>query len=410
MGIKRVLVRELRRIYLNPRYLIILTLGIVFTFVFFATMTKEGQPRRLSVAVVDMDGSYLSRRICHELNSTPGVEVVAVYTNHTEARKAMQRGKIFAFYEIPKGTYNDLLQFRAPHFVLYVNSAYMLAGTLSYKQLSTMAMMATGAVQREIYRKKGYSEQQIMGLILPIGLDTRYIGNPWVGYGCYLMTTLIPAVIAFIALMHAAYVISREREERTLRSWIRRANGKTLNAFIGKLLPYFVWYTFLLILSNLIMFGYMGFPMDGSWMLMVANSILLVYGAQCLGAFFAGCIPEAPFCMSLSAIFSALSFSLSGFSFPADSMPRFFQALANLYPIRHYFLNFSNIAIFGNGFEHCWPNFCAMMALGILLIIGAFMLDWQVKEVKVETGKHAEVTEQKFYKRLIKILKSPFEM
>ncbi len=167
-SISRVLRRELLRIRRHPRYLIILTLGIVFMFVFFATMTHEGQPLKLPVAVVDMDGTYLSRRLCHEIDATPGVSVHAVYNNHTEARKAMQRGDIFAFYEIPQGTYNDLLQFRSPHFVLYVNSAYMLAGTLSYKQLATMGMMASGAVQREIYRKKGYKDDQIMGL-----------SNPW---------------------------------------------------------------------------------------------------------------------------------------------------------------------------------------------------------------------------------------
>ena len=132
-SIKQVLLRELMRIRRHPRYVIILTLGIVFTFTFFATMTRNGQPQELPIAVVDMDGSYLSRRICHEIQATSGVSVQAVYNNHNEARRAMQRGEIYAFYEIPKGTYNNLLQFRSPHFVLYVNSAYMLAGTLSYK-------------------------------------------------------------------------------------------------------------------------------------------------------------------------------------------------------------------------------------------------------------------------------------
>ena len=376
-SILRVLQRELRRIWRNPRYMIILTLGIVFTLVFFATMTKEGQPTRLSVAVVDMDGTYMSRRICHEINATQGVSVKAVYNNHLEARKAMQRGDIFAFYEIPKGTYNDLLQFRSPHFVLYVNSAYMLAGTLSYKQLATMGMLATGAVQREVYRKKGYKDDEIMGLIQPVEYDTRTIGNPWINYGNYLMTTLIPAIIAFIVLMHTSYVISRERQERTVKSWIRRAKGNTLYALIGKMLPYNIWYTFLCLLANLIMFGFMGFPLEGSWLLMVLNSILLVFAAQCAGCFIAGCIPDPPLAMSVSALYSAMSFSLSGFSFPVESMPLFFHSFSWLYPIRHYFLNFSDIAIFGNGFGHCWPRFCAMLVFGVLLIVAAFMLRWQ---------------------------------
>ncbi len=376
-SILRVLKRELRRIWRNPRYIIILALGIVFTFVFFASMTKEGQPKRLSVAVVDMDGSYLSRRICHEINATQGVSVKAVYNNHSEARKAMQRGDIFAFYEIPQGTYNDLLQFRSPHFVLYVNSAYMLAGTLSYKQLATMGMLATGAVQREVYRKKGYKDDEIMGLIQPVEYDTRTIGNPWINYGNYLMTTLIPAVIAFIVLMHSAYVISRERQERTLKNWLRRAGGNTLYALIGKMLPYNIWYIFLCLLANLIMFGFMGFPLEGSWLLMVLNSILLVFAAQCAGCFIAGSIPDPPLAMGVSAIYSAMSFSLSGFSFPVESMPTFFYSFSWLYPIRHYFLNFSDIAIFGNGFGHCWPRFCALLAFGLLLLLGAFMMQWQ---------------------------------
>lgn len=386
MRLRRVILRELRRIVHNPRYPILLTFGIVVAFVIFASMTREGQPKRLPIAVVDMDGTYLSRRICHEINATAGVKVYAVYNNHFEARKAMQRGKIYAFYEIPKGTYNDLLQFRAPHFVLYVNSAYMLAGTLSYKQLATMGMIAGAAVQREVYRKKGYGDEQIMGLIQPVEYDTRNIGNPWINYGSYLMTTLIPAIIAFIMVMHSTYIIARERQERSVRSWLRKAKGNTLIALFGKTFPYAAWYMFLCLLANLIMFGFMGFPMEGSWLLMVFNSILLIFAAQCVGCFIGACVVDPPLSMSIAAIYSAMSFSFSGFSFPIDAMPTVFQWIAWLYPIRQYFLNYSDIAVFGNGLSHCWPHFCALLAFGILPIVGAAMLDWQQRrEEKLRT-------------------------
>ena len=378
MGVIRVTHREMRKILLEPRYLIILFAGIVFSFIFFATITKEGQPTRLPVGVVDMDGTFLSRRMCHEINATQGVSVHAVYDNHSEARKAMQRGEIYAFYEIPQGTYNDLLQFRAPHFVLYVNSAYMLAGTLSYKQLATMGMLAGGAVQREVLRKKGYGEDQIMGLIQPIEFDTRTIGNPWINYGDYLMTTLIPALIAFLAIMHTAYSIARERQKKTMKSWFRHAEGNKLFALIGKMLPYTAFYTILCLIANLIMFGFMGFNFEGSWLMMMINTILLISASQCAGAF----IAEPPLSMGVSAIYSAISFSLSGFSFPVDSMPAIIYGASWIYPIRHYFLNFCDIAIFGNGFAHCWPRFCAMMLFFTLPIFGAFMLNWQEQKQK----------------------------
>ena len=371
----RVILRELRRIQLNPRYLIILTLGIIFSFLFFATMMQEGLPQRMPIGVVDMDHSYLSRRLCHELNATQGVHVHAVYDNHAQARKAMQRGEIFAFYEIPPDTYNQLLQFRAPHFGLYSNNAYLLAGSLSYKQLATMGMLAAGAVQREILRKKGYDEEQIMGLIMPVELDTHPIGNPWTNYRIYLMSTLIPAIIAFISQLHTVYLISRERQERTLRNLMRKSGNNTVKALIGKLFPYTVHYTFLVLLANLVMFGFMHFPMNGNWLLMVLVSLLLIPAAQCAGVLISGCIPDPPLAMGICAVYAALSFSLSGFSFPVEAMPHFFDSLSWLYPIRHYYLAYRDIAIFGNGLDQCWSSIVCLLLFGFVFLIGAKMLD-----------------------------------
>lgn len=375
--VHRVFRRECRRLINAPRYLILLTLGAVLTFVIFATMTNKGQPQRLPVGVVDLDGSYLSRRICHELDATSGVKVHAVYNNHMEARRAMQRGEIYAFYEIPAGTYNNVLQFKAPHFVLYNNAAYLLAGTLCYKQLATMGMLAAGAVQREVLRKKGFDEEQIMGLIQPVAFETRNISNPWINYGIYLMTTLIPAVMAFIALMHTGYAIAIERRQKSVKRWMQKANGNALYALLGKMIPYTAWYTLLAIIANLIMFGFMGFPMMGSWLLMVVSTILLIFAAQCAGAFISSCINDPSLSMSVCTLYSAMSFSLSGFSYPIESMPPLFQSFCWLYPIRHYFLNYREIAIYGNGFGHCWVNFAALLSFGLLLLIGAFMLNWQ---------------------------------
>ncbi len=383
MGIVRVFKRELNRIAHHPRYLIILTLGVVFSFVFFATLTREGQLQNLPVAVVDMDGSYLSRRLCHEINATQGVDVVAVYNNHTEARKAMQRGEIFAFYEIPEGTYNELLQFHAPHFGLYSNPCYLLAGTLSYKQLATMGMLASGAVQREVFRKQGYGEDQIMGLIMPVEFDTHLVGNPVASYQIYLMTTLIPAIISFIVVLFTVYLIGREWEEGSIRSLMRKSGGNVVKALIGKLLPYTVWFSLLTIIANLIMFGFMGFPFEGSWLLMMLNSVLLIIGVQCAGVFIAGTIPDAPLSMGVCAVYGALCFSLSGFSFPIQAMPPLFTSLSWLYPIRHYYLNYVDLALFGNGLEVCWPHFCALLAFGVAFLAGAWMMGRRVERNQV---------------------------
>ncbi len=373
----RVVNRELRRIWHSPRYLVILTLAAVLSFVFFATMTQEGQPQKLHVGVVDLDHSYLSRRLCHELEATQGVSVAAVYDNHTEARMAMQRGEIFAFYEIPAGTYNELLQFHAPRFSLYTNQSYLLAGSLSYRQLATMGKLAAGAVQREVLRKKGYKDDAIMGLIQPVALETHAVGNTKASYCIYLMTTLIPGIIALLALLHTAYVIGRERQERTVKSWMRKAGGDALKAMWGKALPYTCYYSMLLLLANFIMYGPMGMPLEGSWLLLALHSVLLIVAGQSAAMFLMGCVPDPSVAMSLTSAYATLSFTMCGFSFPVDAMPLPMQSFSLMFPLRHYFLAMRDIAFFGNGFDICWPQTAMLTAFWLLSLIGAAMLNRQ---------------------------------
>ena len=373
----RVVNRELRRIWLSPRYLVILTLAAVLSFVFFATMTQEGQPQKLHVGVVDLDHSYLSRRLCHELEATQGVSVAAVYDNHTEARMAMQRGEIFAFYEIPAGTYNELLQFHAPRFSLYTNQSYLLAGSLSYRQLATMGKLAAGAVQREVLRKKGYKDDAIMGLIQPVALETHPVGNTKASYCIYLMTTLIPGIIALLALLHTAYVIGRERQERTVKSWMRKAGGDALKAMWGKALPYTCYYSMLLLLANVIMYGPMEMPLEGSWLLLALHSVLLIVAGQSAAMFLMGCVPDPSVAMSLTSAYATLSFTMCGFSFPVDAMPLPMQSFSLMFPLRHYFLAMRDIAFFGNGFDICWPHTAMLTAFWLLSLIGAAMLNRQ---------------------------------
>ena len=247
--------RELGMIKASPRYLIWLTAGVVFSYIFFLTFMWEGQPENLPIAVVDQDGSYLSRRLCHEIDATQGVDVVAVYNSHKEAREAMQRQEIFAFLEIPAGTYSEVLDFKAPHLALYSNNAYLLAGTLSFKTLSTIGKLTSAAVQREVMRKKGYSNDQIMAMIQPIEIDAHLISNPWGSYLPYVLTTMLPGIIGVMVLLFTVYLVTNEYKLKTAESWLTTANGDMLAALLGKLLPYTFWFTLLGIVGNIIMFG-----------------------------------------------------------------------------------------------------------------------------------------------------------
>lgn len=375
--------RELRLLRKHPRYFVLLTLGIVFSYTFFLSLMKEGQPQDLPIAVVDHDGSYLSRRICHELDATQGVRVVRVCNTHAEARRAMQRQEVYAFMEIPENAYSDLLDFKRPHLAIYSNNAYLLAGSLSYKQLATLGKMASAAVHREILKKQGVADDAIMGIIQPIEFDVHCISNPTASYQPYVLTTILPGIVAYMALLFSVFQVASEQKNHTARQWVDAAGGNLAAAVFAKLLPCTVWFTLLGVVGNLLFFGPCHYPLAGRFGWMVLAMLLLVAAAQGIGVFITSLVPEMHLAMSISAIYGALSFSMSGFSYPVESMVPALQALSNLFPLRHYYLVYARVAHYGGGFGQCWPQFCCLLLCVLAGFVGVALLHRQMRRSAV---------------------------
>lgn len=379
--------RELRYLARRPRYVVLLTLGLAFSYLFFLTLMTEGQPAKLPVAIVDQDGSYLSRRLCHEIEATQGVHVVAVYQNHAQARAAMQRQEVFAFYEIPKDIYADVLAFKAPKVSLYASNAYLMPGSFSYKSLATIGKLAAAAVQREVLRKKGYPEKQVMGIIQPVELDTHTISNAETSYMPYVLTTVLPGILGVMVLLFTIYLVSDERKRHTMADWMRHSQGNVTVAVVAKLLPYTLWFSLLGLLGNIILFRYAHFTLLGSSVMLSLMLVLMVLSQQAMGVFLASLIPEQHLAISVGAIYGMLSFTMSGFSYPATNMPPFLQSVSYLFPLRHYYLSYVDIALYGNGIAYYWTSLLGFMVFLLLGMVGIVLLSRETRRLRVSVSQ-----------------------
>ena len=73
-------------------------------FLFFLTDEMEdGLPQRVPAAIVDKDGSAISRQITQNLGSMQMVDLVEDCNSFTQARHDMQSGKVFGFFPYPRG-------------------------------------------------------------------------------------------------------------------------------------------------------------------------------------------------------------------------------------------------------------------------------------------------------------------
>jgi ABC-2 type transport system permease protein len=344
-NIRHVAQRELGRMFIRPLYMFASVGVMVLCTVFFLSIMKRGAPERMPVAVVDHDQTSISRRLCHETNATQSVEIVLITPNFADARLAMQQGEVYGILDIPEGFYADIVSMKQPTLHFYVNNAYTVGANTAYKQLLTMCNLTSGAFQREVLRKKGLPDYLIMERIQPVSISAHLIANPWSNYAIYLVSTILPGILALVVLMLTIFAIGYELKMQSSREWLEVAGGNYTVAMIGKLLPYTVLYVVLGIGCNVILFRFLHFPVMGSSLRMMLAILLLVFAMESMAITIIGALPTLRDAISIGALYGMLGFSLSGFTYPVMNMLPPFQALTWLIPLRHYYEIYVNEAL-----------------------------------------------------------------
>lgn len=361
--IKRILsiaLRECRRMKENRIYLFSMVVFPIFVTFFFTSLMSEGQPQDMPVGVVDLDNSATTRKLTRMLDSFQSSKVVAHYPNFESARLAMQHNEIYGFLYFPKGTTADLLASRQPKVSYYYSYASLTAGSLVFKDLKTVATLGTAGVGKSVMTAKGYTDKQITTFLQPIAIDLHPVGNPWLNYNIYLSTMLVPTCLLLFIFLVTAYSMGFELKQDTARELYARAGGNPFLAITGKMLPHTVVWFIIMMGYLYYTFAILDFPHPGGWGSIIGLGVLAVLAAQGFGVFMFGLFPSMRMAMSMCSLWGVLSFSMVGTAFPTLAMDPALQSMAQLFPMRHFFIIYEIVVFGGNAWTDVAVNVAAL--------------------------------------------------
>lgn len=362
----RIAEREIYRITKKPMYLFCIIVAPIFCFVFFSTLMGKGLPTDLPAGVVDLDNTATSRNIIRNLDAFQHIDITARYSSVTEAREAMQRGEIYSFYYIPEGTTEKALSGRQPKVSFYINYSYLIAGSLLYKDQRTMSELASGAVGQATLLAKGATEEQAMAFLQPIVIDTHALNNPWLNYSVYLCNTLFPGILMLLIFLTTIYTLGTELKEKTANEWMQLADNSIVTALCGKLAPQTIVFFLIAVFYNVYLYGYLHYPCNSGILPILLAGLLLVVSSQAFGIFLFGLFGNFRLALSAASLWGVISFSISGFTYPVMAMHSTLQAISVLFPLRHYFLIYVNLALNGYPAIYAWQPIISLLAFCIL--------------------------------------------
>lgn len=361
--------RELRRMASKPIYWFCMIAAPLFCFVFFTSLMAEGLPTDMPLGLVDNDNTTTSRSLARNLDAFEMTSIKEQYANVTEAREAVQRGDIYGFYYIPKGTTRKAQRQELPVVSFYTNYSYLVAGSLLYRDMRTMSELASGAASRTVLYAKGATERQAMAFLQPIVIDSHAINNPWLNYNVYLSNVILPGLLMLFIFMVTVFSIGTEVKYNTVHDWLIMARGSMFHALAGKLLPQTLIFYLIGIAFAIGLYGVLHFPCHCGLPTMLLVMFLGIIGAQGLGVFMFAMLPTLRMSLSFASLWGVISFSICGMSYPVMAMHPTLQGLSLLFPLRHYFLLYVNCALDGYPLMNAAPYVVGLLLFALLPLL-----------------------------------------
>lgn len=323
-----------------------LFIAIAFTIVFFTSLMHDGMPNQVPIAVVDQDQTSTTHSLVRRLGSFPSTDIVADFATLPEAREAMQSGEVYGYIVFPEGFTRKLLSGRQPSISFYYNSAIFTSGSLVMKDLKVISVLGNAAVGQATLRAKGLTDWQIMAILQPIKVDAHMTGNPWVNYNIYISTMIVPGIIFMLICLVLCYYMPKAG--RALQHALFAGSG--------------------LFIFQLYIYGVLKLPHEGSWLMILFLSLLLVSAAIGFSSAMFALIPSRRMSMSVCSLWSVLNFSMSGAAYPVDSMHPMLQGLSYMFPLRHYFMAYQLNVL------HGYPLADSYLWVAALVVISALPL------------------------------------
>ena len=144
------------------------------------------------------------------------------------------------------------------------------------------------------------------------------------------------------------------------------ADNSITVALTGKLLPQTVVFFVMATFYNVYLYGFLHYPCNSGILPMLFARSVTSTGFTGFRSISVRIVYNSPLGTEHCSLWGVISFSISGMSFPVMAMNPVLQALANLFPLRHYFLIYVDLALNGYPLIYAWHSVVALMLFMLL--------------------------------------------
>ncbi len=303
---------ETRRIARTPLRLILLAAPFLAWLVCLSVYAQR-VPRALHAGVVDLDRSTLSRTLVRDLQAAPTLDL-SPYPGTEELQTALRRGEIRGGVVIPRGTDETVREGRTARITLLRDATRSLPTTQIWTTVNTVIATEAARLSAARLMRTGLPASAARESALPLRLDARPLGNPWMDYLRSFAPALLPMFLQMTLMVAGASCASGAR--RMPRAWN-----------LGRVAAWIAPAVLLASIAEIFLADSFGAGLGTA----LATAALGV-ASGLVGLGLGRIIRDPQKAVQVLLVFNTPAFLLSGFAFPEWAMPRAMETLTRPLP------------------------------------------------------------------------------
>ncbi len=344
--------QEYKNIFTDFGVMLIFFGAIIIYPIFYPIPYSDEVLKDVPIAVVDLNHSQLSRKLIRMIDANEFVNVTTESVSMAEATEQFYNGDVNGVVLIPEDFSQKILWGEQANVVAYTDASYFLF----YRQALTGILQSTATMSAgiEIQRMtaKGVTTEHAIAARDPLPLISYPLFNRSGGYATFVVPAVLILILQQTLLIGIGMLGGTARERKGNHFLIAGSNSKNgVRIILGKTGAYFSLYFIHAIYYFGILFRYYDFPQRADlWQLILFNVPFLL-SVIFLGIAISSLFRNREISMMILLFTSIPMLFLSGFSWPAESIPSWLRIISFTLPSTAGIDGFLKLNIIGASFS-----------------------------------------------------------
>lgn len=342
---------------------ILLGMPMVQIIIFGFALTNE--VKNTSIVIINQSQGVAANKLVEKIESSQYFELYKQSTDALEIDKLFKKGVVKVALVIPNDFDPSIVNQNKGQLQIIADATDPNVATALTNYLSAIAM----DFQKDM--------NPIQKMPFNIDVETRMMYNPQLKGAYNFVPGVMAMVLLLVCTMMTALTVVREKELGNMEVLLASPINP-IKIIIAKAVPYLLLSIINITTILLLSYFVLDVPINGSLVLLYAESILFILVSLGLGLLISAGTDSQQSAMFISLVVMFLpTVMFSGFIFPIENMPLPLRIISNFIPAKWFFIIVKSVMIKGVGINLVWKE--TLILSGMML----FFFGMAIKKFKI---------------------------